>query len=70
MTAALAQELPQGLAAVALNPGIIDTRMLRSCFGGEAGGYPTPEEWAKVAVPFLAALGPRDNGKALTVPGM
>lgn len=70
MTAALAQELPQGLTAVALNPGIIDTRMLRSCLGGEAGGYPAPEVWAKLAVPFLASLGPRDNGRALTVPGM
>ncbi len=70
LTAALSQELPAGLAAVALNPGIIDTRMLRSCFGEEAGGYPTPEEWAKAAVPYLASLGVRHNGKALTVPGM
>lgn len=70
LTAALAQELPNGLAAVALNPGIIDTRMLRSCFGEEAGSYPTPEEWAKVAVPYLSSLGARHNGKALTVPGM
>lgn len=70
LTSALAQELPDGLAAVALNPGIIDTRMLRSCFGAEAGSYPTPEEWAKVAVPFLEKLGKRNNGSALTVPGM
>jgi NAD(P)-dependent dehydrogenase (short-subunit alcohol dehydrogenase family) len=70
LTAALAQELPAGLAAVALNPGIIDTRMLRSCFGAEAGSYPAPEEWAKVAVPYLESLGTRHNGKALTVPGM
>ena len=52
LTAALAQELPNGLASVAVNPGIIDTRMLRSCFGEGAGSYPTPEEWAKVAVPI------------------
>jgi NAD(P)-dependent dehydrogenase (short-subunit alcohol dehydrogenase family) len=70
LTAALAQELPQGLAAIALNPGVIDTRMLRSCFGEGASSYPTPEEWAKSAVPYLASLGPRHNGKALTVPGM
>lgn len=69
MTAALAQELPAGLAAVALNPGIIDTRMLRSCFGDAAGDFPEPERWARAAVPFLAALGPKDNGGALTVPG-
>jgi NAD(P)-dependent dehydrogenase (short-subunit alcohol dehydrogenase family) len=70
LTAALAQELPNGLAAVALNPGIIDTRMLRSCFGGGASSYPTPEQWAKVAVPFLTSLTTRHSGKALTVPGM
>lgn len=70
LTAALAQELTNGLAAVALNPGIIDTRMLRSCFGEGASSYPTPEQWAKVAVPFLASLSARHNGAALTVPGM
>jgi NAD(P)-dependent dehydrogenase (short-subunit alcohol dehydrogenase family) len=70
LTAALALELPPDLAAVALNPGIIDTRMLRSCFGEGAGSYPTPKEWAKAAVPYLASLSTRHNGKALTVPGM
>lgn len=70
LTAALAQELPAGLAAVALNPGIINTRMLRSSFGDAAGSYPSPDEWAKAAVPYLASLGTRHNGKALTVPGM
>src|SRR5262245_46724870 len=39
LTLALAQELPRGLAAVPLNPGIIDTDMLRSCFGGSAASY-------------------------------
>jgi NAD(P)-dependent dehydrogenase (short-subunit alcohol dehydrogenase family) len=68
LTQALAQELPPGMAAVPLNPGIIDTDMLRSCFGGSAAGYPTPQEWAKVAVPFLLKLGPSDNGRPLTVP--
>jgi hypothetical protein len=33
-------ELPKGLAAVALNPGIIDTRMLRSRSGEAASGHP------------------------------
>ncbi len=65
---ALAQELPDGLAAVALNPGIIDTEMLRSCFGESAKSYPSPQEWAKGAVLFLLGLGAPDNGKALTVP--
>lgn len=69
LTSALAVELPNGLAAVALNPGIIDTRMLRTSFGDAAGGYPKPELWAKSAVPFLASLGPRHNGQSLTAPG-
>ncbi|MGD0207095.1 MAG: SDR family oxidoreductase [Verrucomicrobiota bacterium] len=68
LTQALAQELPPGMAAVPLNPGIINTDMLRSCFGGSASGYPTPQEWAKIAVPFLLKLGPSDNGRPLTVP--
>jgi NAD(P)-dependent dehydrogenase (short-subunit alcohol dehydrogenase family) len=68
LTQALAQELPPGMAAVPLNPGIINTDMLRSCFGGSASSYPTPKEWVKIAVPFLLKLGASDNGKPLTVP--
>jgi NAD(P)-dependent dehydrogenase (short-subunit alcohol dehydrogenase family) len=68
LTQALAQELPSGMAAVPLNPGIINTDMLQSTFGGSAKAYPTATEWAKVAVPFLIQLGPGDNGKPLTVP--
>lgn len=67
LTQALAQELPNGMAAVPLNPGVIDTDMLRSCFGGSASAYPSPQQWAKRAVPFLLKLGPRDNGQSLTV---
>jgi hypothetical protein len=56
------------MAAVPLNPGIIDTDMLRSTFGGSAGHYPSPEEWARIAVPFLLKLGAKDSGQQLTVP--
>jgi NAD(P)-dependent dehydrogenase (short-subunit alcohol dehydrogenase family) len=68
LTQALAQELPPGMAAVPLNPGIIDTDMLRSCFGGSAANYPAPDEWAKTAVPFLLKIGPAENGRSLTAP--
>lgn len=68
LTQALAQELPRGLAAVALNPGIIDTEMLRICFGDDAGRYPSPKEWSVKAAPYLLGLGPRENGRSLTVP--
>lgn len=69
MTRALAEELPPGLAAVALNPGVVHTAMLESCFGKSAKSYPGPDRWAEHAAPFLLELGPRDNGKSLTVPG-
>ncbi|MCW1926468.1 SDR family oxidoreductase [Luteolibacter arcticus] len=68
LTQSLAQELPPGLAAVALNPGIIDTDMLQSCFGESSGDFPNPADWAVKAVPFLENLGPNDNGQALTAP--
>ena len=67
LTRSLAQELPPGMAAVPLNPGIIDTEMLRSCFGGSASSYPGPDEWAKSAAPFLLKISPADNGQPLTV---
>jgi len=68
LTLALSQELPKGLAAISFNPGIIDTAMLRSCFGPSAANYVSPTEWAKKAVPFLLKLGPEDNGKQLEIP--
>lgn len=69
MTRALATELPAGLAAVPLNPGVIDTDMLRICFGPSAEGYRTAIEWARTAAPFILGLGPADNGQPLTAPG-
>jgi NAD(P)-dependent dehydrogenase (short-subunit alcohol dehydrogenase family) len=68
LTAALAQELPHGLAAVALNPGVIHTDMLASCFAESASEYPTPEDWVKIAGPFILKIGRPDNGCQLTVP--
>lgn len=67
LTKALAQDLPPGLAAVPLSPGIIDTDMLRSAFGASAANYETPEQWAKRAVPQMLRLGPRDSGRSVSV---
>jgi len=55
------------MEVIPLNPGIIDTDMLHSSFGGAAGNYPSAEEWAEVAVPFLLRMGTPDNGKPLSV---
>jgi NAD(P)-dependent dehydrogenase (short-subunit alcohol dehydrogenase family) len=67
LTRALAQELPDGMAAIPLDPGIINTDMLQSCFGSSAGSYPNADEWSQTAVPFLLKLGPKHNGKPLSV---
>ncbi len=69
LSQAVAQETQGKVAVIPLNPGIIDTRMLRSCFGTGASHYPGPEDWARTAVLFLIKLGPRDNGRPLTAPG-
>jgi len=68
LTQALAQELPRGMAAIPLNPGIINTEMLQSCFGESALSYPDADTWSRKAVPFLLSLGPRHNGQPLTAP--
>lgn len=69
MTQALAQELPSTMAAIALNPGIINTAMLQSCFGASAAAYPSAADWARKAVPYLLQLGPQHSGQPLTAPG-
>ena len=67
MTQSLALELPEGLAAVPLNPGVINTDMLRSCFGPSAADFPSADEWATIAVPFLLQLSSKNNGQSMTV---
>jgi NAD(P)-dependent dehydrogenase (short-subunit alcohol dehydrogenase family) len=69
LTKAMAEELPKGMAAVPLNPGVIDTDMLKTCFSDGASSYPKPQEWAERAAPFILGLGAADNGKSLSVDG-
>ncbi|MTF38712.1 SDR family oxidoreductase [Cyanobacterium aponinum] len=67
LTQALAQELPSGIATIALNPGIIHTQMLDICFGDEAQYYTPINQWVEKAVPFLLKLSTKNNGQSLTV---
>jgi len=69
MSMAAAQDTGGKVAIIPVNPGIIDTAMLRTCFGSEAGHYPDADDWARRAVPFFIQFGRRDNGHPLTVPG-
>ena len=65
LTRSLAQELPNGLCAVAFNPGIINTDMLRSTFGKDAENYELPHIWAKHAVNKLEGISTADSGKTI-----
>lgn len=69
LTRALAEELPPGMAAVPLNPGIINTDMLQTCWGKGADNYPDSADWTSRAIPLLLSLGPKQNGQPLSVPG-
>jgi NAD(P)-dependent dehydrogenase (short-subunit alcohol dehydrogenase family) len=67
LSKALADDLPQGMAAVAFNPGVIHTEMLESCFGHGAASFPKPEQWVKNAAPILLGLDAADNGRSVSV---
>jgi NAD(P)-dependent dehydrogenase (short-subunit alcohol dehydrogenase family) len=69
LTKALAAELPEGMAAVPLNPGVIDTDMLRKCWGDGAAAHSNAAKWAETAAPFILGLGPRHNGQSVSVGG-
>ncbi len=67
LTQALAQEIPAPLAAIALNPGVINTEMLRLAWSEAASSFPLPVEWADRAVPRILRFSRRDNGRSLTI---
>lgn len=67
LSRALALEVPAGMAVVALNPGVIETDMLRICLPERAPLCPRPEEWAQRAVDLLLDVGPSQNGHSLEV---
>ena len=68
LSKSLAQEIPKGMACVALNPGVIDTDMLRSCWGENASAYKKPKNWASKAAPYILRINEKDNGASLTAP--
>ncbi|MED2258001.1 SDR family oxidoreductase [Brevibacillus parabrevis] len=69
LTQSLAQELPKGMAAVALDPGgSVGTSMLQACSPQDMAAAPSAQEWSRVAVPYIMSLSAKDNGKSLTCP--
>ncbi len=65
LTAALAQELPAGMAAIPLNPWESSIpRCCKAASGAQLVNYPSAEEWSRKAVPFLLKPGAKQNGKS------
>lgn len=67
LTKALAEELPDGVSAIPLNPGVIDTEMLRLAWSDGAANFPKAEVWAQKAGPFILKLGRKENGQSVSV---
>ncbi|MGE9294990.1 MAG: SDR family oxidoreductase [Puniceicoccales bacterium] len=68
MLKSLAAELPDGMASIPLQPGAIDTDILRSHWGEDRSGrQPSPEKWAQIATPYILSLGPEHNGQSLRI---
>lgn len=65
---ALAQELPRGLAAIALSPGTVHTDMLAVAFGSTGASHSAgPQAWAVANAGRILDFGPRDNGRSLAL---
>ncbi|KAB1200027.1 3-oxoacyl-[acyl-carrier-protein] reductase FabG [Morella rubra] len=56
LTRSVAKELTDGMAIIALNPGVINTDMLVSCFGNSAALYQAPEAWWRLQTKILGML--------------
>ena len=68
LTKSLAEELPDGMAAIPFQPGVVQTDMLRSHYGARASEFPDPQMWAKTAAPFLLNLSASENGHSIRLP--
>ena len=69
LTKSLATELPEGVGTVALSPGMVDTDMLRTCFGEEAASHHDAAQWAATAADYILGIGPEQSGESLRTPG-
>lgn len=63
LIAVLGEELPRGVLAIALYPGLVNTPMLQRSIGtNDAGAYPMPEEWARQAATALLDIDEKYQG--------
>ena len=62
---ALAEEVAKGVTVLAVNPGVVATDMLRTCFQGAIAGATPPEECARAFVAMLRRVTPAWNGRSV-----
>ena len=65
LTQSLAQELPAGTTVVAVNPGVINTEMLATAFGGDVSAYASPESLVPAWLDLFSRLDRSWNGRSL-----
>ena len=65
LTQSLAQELPAGMTVVAVNPGVINTEMLATAFGGDVSAYASPESLVPAWLDLFSRLDRSWNGRSL-----
>ena len=70
LSKSIALELPQYLACIPCNPGVIKTSgMVSVGYQPSEQHFQNPHTWASNCMPFLLSLSPRENGRSLTCPG-
>jgi NAD(P)-dependent dehydrogenase (short-subunit alcohol dehydrogenase family) len=67
LSQAVAQEVAPGVAVVAVNPGVVATEMLRTCFESDVSGYTSPAACAASFVRMLQRLDASWNGRSVDV---
>jgi NAD(P)-dependent dehydrogenase (short-subunit alcohol dehydrogenase family) len=67
LSQAVAQEVARGVVVVAVNPGVVATEMLATCFEADVSGYTPPATCAASFVRMLQRLDASWNGRSLDV---
>ena len=67
LSQAVAQEVAPGVAVVAVNPGVVATEMLATCFQRDVSGYTPPADCAASFVRVLHRLDASWNGRSVDV---
>lgn len=65
LSKALAEEVAEGVVVLAVNPGVVATDMLRTCFEGATLGATPPEECAQAFLAMLRRVTPAWNGRSV-----